>query len=299
MQVIQTAQPLYHRGLLEVIRLWNEENPDYTLCIAPNDLSSEELYEELLQFSGLGPAQNMNEAGGVPFDEVTTPYSKRFYPNLYYIGWETSPQALRKDVYGVLKNPGQMMAESHYIAWQQAGADVINNSTSSSFLGIDGVALNSTAHPTASTTFSNQSTAAALGITAIETMLQDAMGQQAYRDFAMPSVGPFRLLVPRQLLMLAKRLIETPNGQPQTFDHDKNASKDFITGVDWSPFLTNSTRYALLPEGKKNPIFKLDGLDYDLAEYQDGRVPSHLFVLGKEYVYGWRRAQGPQFNEGA
>jgi hypothetical protein len=296
MNLTSTTLPLHHRGLLEVIDTFPKTQANFWKDIIGRELNTNELYEELVQFSGLGVASNINESGGVPYDTATTPFSKRFFLNIYALGYEISPNALAKDVYGVLKAPSKWMAQGHYLALEQACADIINNSTST--VGIDGVALNSTSHPTATSTWSNQSSQAALSIGSLEQMLNDVQLQKAYRDYPYVATGPFNLVHPTGIDMLAKRLLAGTE-QPQTADRDKNVARDLIRYVPANPFLTNQTRYALVPTSSDdNPIFLLRGMPMRVEEMFDARVPSKLYVTMQEFTTGWTKANGVQFNEG-
>lgn len=300
MNVTATTLPLHHRGLLEVIKMYPKSKPNNALRIVGGKvMDTNELYEELQLVSGLGAAANIKEAGGVPFDEITAPYSKKFYPSIYALGFEISPQARKKDVYGALKNPGKHMAFGHYVAKEQAGADLINNVASASYTGIDGVALASASHPTAASTWSNISTAASLSVSALETMTTDMMTQKAYRDPAIwPQDGPFRLIVPPALKVAASRILASIQ-QPGTANNDKNVVRDAINEIVCSPYITSTTNYALVAQGDDNPLFVLEAGDTEIMEVPDPRVPSYLFVAMQEYVFGWKLANGFQNNAGA
>lgn len=300
MNVTATTLPLHHRGLYDVINMYPKTKPNAALRIVGGRvLSTKELYEELQLVSGLGPAVNIKEAGGIPFDEITAPYSKKFYPSVYALGFEISPQARNKDVYGALKNPGRHMAMGHYVADQQAGADLINNVASASYTGIDGVALASASHPTSASTWSNISTAASLSVSALETGVTNLMTQKAYRDpIIWPQDGPFRLIVPPALTVTAKRILASIQ-QPGTANNDKNVVREVVNEVVTSPYITSTTNWALVAQGDDNPLFCLKAGDLQIMEDMDARIPSYLFVAMKEYVYGWKLANGFQNNAGA
>lgn len=298
-QVTSTALNLYIRGMGDVIKLYPEKQNNFWRMITPNTKTLEELYDEKTMLSGMGVASKMQETGGIPFDQITTPYSRKTYLDIYSIGFEVSDQALEKKGGAVLRAPSKFMSQSLYIAWEQSIADIMNNSQSASFTGIDAVALASASHPTASTTWSNLSTGATLSIAALEQMLTDAMGQQAYRDYVWPAMGPFNLVVPRQKVMLGRRLLKGTE-QPQTTDREQNVAKDSISAVYGNPFLTSSTRYALLPvNADDNPIKVLTYGDVRVKQSYDGRKPTNLFTATREWATTWDDAHNTQFNAGA
>lgn len=290
--------PLHHRGLLDAYFMFSEGKPNHWKTIVGKELETDELYEELALVSGLAPAQSIREAGGVPFDEITTPFTKKFFADLFAIGVEFSHQVTKKDVYNKLRGPGKLMAQAHYVAHEMGAADVVNNAFSSSYAGIDGVALASASHPTATGTWSNVSTAATLSVGSLETMITDLGLQKAYRDTPWLNMGSWNLVVPVQLDITARRILSSMN-QPGTADNDKNVARETINYVRGNPFLTDTNGYCLLPAGEENPIFQLNGIPMTPKEDFDIRTYSHLFATVVERTFGWKWAQGTQFNQGA
>ncbi len=297
--VTSTTMPLHHRGLLDVYNLYTERQPNHWKNIIGREITTDELYEEIATLSGLSPATTIREAGGIPFDQITVPFTKKFYLDIYAIGVEFSKQVKHKDVYNKLKAPSKMMAKSHYIALEQGVADVINNATNSSYTGIDGKVLAATDHPTASSSWSNVSTAAALSIGSLETMITDMGNQLAYRDYPEVHPGPWNLIVPTELAITAKRLL-TSMGQPGTANNDKNVARDQINYVSGNPFLTDTNGYCLLPANDEdNPIRMMNGMPMTPEEDFDIRTYTHLFATVVERTFWWKYPLGTQFNAGA
>jgi hypothetical protein len=292
---LSTTGNMHHNGMYDVINLYNSQRPDYAQELIGRTISTKQLYEEIAQWSGLGPAAPMNEASGVPFDTATTPYSKKFYPTIKAIGWDVSDDALETDRYGKLKNFASMAAQSHYVTEQQEAADVINymTSTSASRLGIDGVALVSTSHPTKTTTWSNRpATDLYLGALALEQAENEMMDQMAYRDYPFPQPGPYKLFVSPANRGLATRLTETKQ-LPGGNDNDVNAAGRLISKVVVNPFQTQRQYWMLrVAADTGHGLFMLQRRPITIKEGYDIRVPTNVFIATSVYIFGWWMANG-------
>lgn len=299
-QVTSTALALFTRGMGDTINLFPDGEDQEWQAITPNVVPLSDLYDERVMLGGMGTAGKMQEAGGIPYDNITAPYTKKYYLDIYGIGFECSKQSLQKKGGAVLRAPAKFMGFSIYDAQEQLVADIMNNAQSSSYTGIDGVALASASHPTSSgTNWSNLSTAATLSIDALETMLQDQMNHKTYRDQYWSGPGKSRLVVPRQLGMLAKRLLKGVE-QPQTQDREKQVAGEDIIGVAIVRRLTSATRYALIPaQASKNPLRLYSGGPVDMDNDKDIDKPSLKFTATKEMAVAWDNPIGTQFNAGA
>lgn len=297
---VLTTLPAAHRGLLDFIPMYQKSQPNYYQAWIGKTLTTKELYEEMALVSGFRPAIEMADGGGVAFDTLTTPYQKKFYPTLYNLGWERTPKAQYNDPYGIIAKAKGEIARSFYIAKEISAASIWNTATSASFTGPDGVALASASHPTASTTFSNLSTAASLSIGELEAMYTATLSHQSYRDFAWFPTGPSNLLVTKENIVFARRLLESIN-QPTTANNDTNVMrKHFINDVSYSPFLTSTTMFALYPAmDSENPIFQLNGMPMMIKDDFDVRNPAELTIMLAEWMFGWTKPHGIQYNAGA
>ena len=290
-----TTGNMHHRGMYDVIDTFNSERPDYAQALVSRRITTKDLFEEIAQWSGLGPAAVMNEAGGVPFDIATTPYSKKFYPTIKAIGWDVSDDALETDRYGKLKNFASMAAQSHYITEQQECADIINymTSTATARVGIDGVALVSTSHPTKTTTWSNRpATDIYLGARALEQAENECLDQMAYRDYPFPQEGPYNLYVSPANRGLAARLTQSEK-LPGGNDNDKNWPGMQIKKVSVNPYITQRQYWMLRTAADSgHGLFMLQRRPITIKEGYDIRVPTNVFIATAVYIFGWWMANG-------
>lgn len=295
MNVTATTGPLHHRGMYDVMNMFSSKKPDFAQQLVSRRINTKDLYEEIALWSGLGPAASMDEASGVPFDIATTPFSKKFYPIIKAIGWDVSDDALETDRYGKLRNFSTMAAQSHYITEQQEAADLINYmiSTNARRLGIDGVSLVSTAHPTKTTTWSNRpSTDLYLGALALEQAENEMMDQMAYRDYPFPQTGPYNLYVSNANRGLANRLTKSDK-LPGGNDNDKNWAGQQITNVSVNPFITQRQYWMLRAAADSDHgLFMLQRRPITVKEGYDIRVPTNVFIATAVYIFGWWMANG-------
>jgi len=214
----------------------------------------------------------MNQGTGVSFEDYKTGPYKDFTGIKRGIGFAVAREVVESDVYGVVKKRGPKMARAMVRTIEADMANQMNLATSTVVTPPDGVALAGT-HTYDGGTFSNVITGnPALSITALEQAIQEMMIQPSQTgDFLMLD-GPYNLLVPPQLYMLAKRLVDTTRGLPQTLNNDINAvnSLGFIKDVIVNPFFTSPTAWMLVvADDEENPMKMLNRRDFDTQEEFD------------------------------
>ena len=288
-----------HKGLLDYVTDFAKRMPDPGKYIIGKTMNSTQLYEEIAVLSGLRNAERLNEGAKMVYDTLTTPFKKRYYPHLYAMGVKWSDQAQFTDQYGILSRNKDWIARSHYYAKQIKIADIVNYSETSGYTGIDGVVLASASHPLADgSTYSNLSTAATFSVAALETMLTDMLGHKHYRGQPYIPVDGHNLIIPNALDIRAKRVLNSMN-QPGTADNDKNVVRESVTYVGANPFLTSTTRYALIPKSE-NPIFMLEGKPMSTTQsFNADDQLEHRLAVWCGYETGWLLPMGTQFNAGA
>jgi len=294
-----TILPALIRNTKGVINGYSDEMPDYSRYHVATREPESKAYAEKAYYSGLGTATQRFEGGGVNFDTPSIPYTKKYPFVIFTQGVEVGMQTWLRNPMGSIKPFTPELARSMYNARQSFLADILNDT---SVTGIDGVALASASHPTASSTFSNVSTAATLSYDSLETMCVDMDGHLTYRDQVRTYPGNKRLLLPRQLRMRGARIFASELVAGDA-DNDKNVLKTagVISEIAWNPFLTSATAYWLF-DIKDNPIFELTfGGDRIVTSPTDGEIETDSFKMAihREMGSGWNSAYGVQRNAGA
>lgn len=298
MQVSASISPMLRKNLLEVINPDKMRKPNYYRQIIKRSISTDQLYEEIAHFTGLGPALNTKEAGGVPFREITTPFTKKFFPAQQSIGIELSFQSTFKDQYGVLKSPSKMIGRSLYLGREYNGANIFNFALNAAYTGIDGVSLGSASHPTKTGTQSNVSSSnAALSQEAVEDGVTQMLGYSNYEGDPDPAEPPYWLVVGKEDLVLAKKIFESQQTLGSPIVNDPNVIKDMLAGVIWNPYFNTTGQWALI--SNENGLFWLQGMTPEYLDDVDARVPSRLFVGFEEFVTGWTKWQDTYWSSGA
>lgn len=295
-----TILPALIRATKEVINAYPNEMPDYADSIVGKKEPETKAYAEKAMYSGLGTATRRGEGNGVQFDTPSIPYTKKYpfviFTQAVQIGYSTW---LRNPM-GSIKPFNPELARSMYNARQMFIADILNNSTdTTNYPGIDAVSLANASHPTASSTWSNVSTAATLSYDSLETMCVDMDSHLTYRDQKRAYPGSKRLLVPRNLRLRSERIFQT-SLKAGVADNDKNVLKTngVISEVAWNLFLTSQTGYYLI-DIRDNPIFELTfGGDRIETQYSIDD-DSFKMAIHREIGSGWDGAWGIQRNAGA
>lgn len=296
-QVIASFAPLARVGLKDVIDLESKKRTNQWSVIA-DKISTKQQFERFDQIGDFSYATIAAEMGGVTYDTLDRGFTADFYPLMRAIGFRISIQASYTDLYNKIKNPGPKLARAMDATMELEVANLLNNGFSSSYLGIDGVALFSTAHPLATTTTGNKpaSSEYTLSSTSLEIALQERRRQKTHRGKPYPQTGNVKLVVPPELEMVADRIVSSVK-LAQTADNDPNVAGRRTT-VYVNDYLTSTTAWFLLPK-EDNPLFLLTRIPRDVVTKFDEDTLSYKFVTYEEYIRGWFDWRGTWATSGA
>jgi hypothetical protein len=287
-------------GLELVGRAYASTMPKFWQYFVGESISTENNYYQFALQSDLGAAQATNEAGGVAYVQQAVPFKRELYLTQFSLGVILSFQVKDKALYNQLEGVNKQIARAFYIAREIKAANLLNFATTAGYTGIDAVVLASASHPIKNGgTFSNLSTAAALSASALETDVQNVAAHRSYGDTPYFVMGGHNLIVPKELDMLAARILTSTN-QAGTSDNDTNRVRTAVSYTPSNPFLTSTTQRYLVPRAKdENPIFELKGLPYTFKEDLDSDAPGIRYFAIEEFAFDWKKAQGIQVNAGA
>lgn len=259
-----------------------------------------EMYREIdVEVKLLGLAQVRTEGQPVAYDDMGERYQYVYIHQGVGLGFIMTKFAIRDNLYKTQFGPSTRALKHSFQQTKEIyGAAVINNSTSSSFNGGDGVPLASASHPIDVGTVANTPTVQAQ---LNESSLQDAIvGIRRFKDAAglRVLVKPRKLIVPPELSFTAERLLKT-DLRVGTADNDINAIRNMNAipeGYRVNDFLTDTSGWTVItdcPDGLK--YFQRDPLEIDM--YTDFDT-DNLKVKGTErYSFGWSNFRAAFINQ--
>lgn len=263
--------------------------------------TSAKAFEEEVLSVDFGLAPEKSEGSAVSYDAGADAWTARYRHTTYALAFRITEEAEEDGLYGSLgARYAKALAQSLQETKEVNGASVYNNAFSASFLGGDGVALLSTAHPLWNgATLSNKlAVAADLSEAALEDALNQ-IGEFTDDRGKFINVTARSLIVPTELRFIAARLLDSPY-RPGTGDNDINAIKAtgmLPGGVKSSPYLTDSDAWFIrtdAPDGLKHFVRKKVARGME-GEFETGDV---RYKARERYSFGWTNWRGAFGSEG-
>lgn len=259
--------------------------------------TSEKAFEYDLVTYGFGPTQVKPEGEPVEYDTSGEQYVAKYDHVTVAGAFAITKEAIDDNVYvSMAERNVRAMARAMHSTKQTLHAAVLNNAFSSSFPIGDGVALCATTHPIMGGTQANTfSTYQQLNEGSAENANIDIATFTDFRNILIQARGK-KLIVPRQLMYTASRLIDTPL-RPFTMNNDINAMRETDTmpeGYYVYDYLASSTTWFIktdVPDGLKTferqPLERDEDHDFDTGNWR--------FRMSERYAPGvtdWRGVFG-------
>jgi len=251
---------------------------------------SERSFEEETKLSGFSAAPVKNEGSAIAYDNGQEAFTARYNHETIALGFSITEEAVEDNLYDSLSaRYTKALARAMAYTKQVKAASIINNGFSSSYLGGDGVALFSTAHPLISggVNSNRPSTNADLNETSLENAVIQIAGWTDERGLLI-AAKPRKLIVPPALMFVATRLLET-SLRVGTTDNDINALKNngsIPEGYTVNHFLTDTNGWYLttdVPNGLKH--FERMALTNSMdGDFDTGNV---RYKARERYSFGW------------
>ena len=264
--------------------------------------SSERSFEEETKLSGFSAAPVKNEGSAIAYDNGQEAWTARYNHETIALGFSLTEEAIEDNLYDTLSSRyTKALARAMAYTKQTKAAAILNNGFSSSYLGGDGVALFSTAHPLVSggTNSNTPSTAADLNETSLEAAVIQIAGWTDERGLLI-AAKPRKLVVPPSLMFVATRLLETEL-RVGTADNDINALKNngsIPEGYTVNHFLTDTDAWFLttdVPNGLKHFVRAPLSTSMD-GDFDTGNV---RYKARERYSFGWSDPLGAFASPGA
>lgn len=262
---------------------------------------SSKAFEQDVGVSSFGLAVQKAEGAPISYDSERQGFTTTYTHAVYALGFIITREMMEDDQYDVI---GKRKAEGLAFSMRQTkevnGANVYNRAFSGSYLGGDGVALISASHPNIKGgTWSNQiATASDLSEAALEQACIDIAGFTNDAGLLI-AVRPETLVIPRQLIFEAKRILDT-DGRVGTDNNDLNAIRTLgsIPKIVTNHFLTDTDAWFIrtnVQNGMKHMERRADSFDMD----NDWDTENAKFKATARYSFGWTDPRGLYASAGA
>ena len=265
--------------------------------------TSDRAFEEEVMLTGFGQAPVKTEGAGVQYDTALESFTARYTHETIAMAFALTEEAVEDNLYDRLSGRyTKAMARSMSFTKQVKAASVLNNGfTGGTYAGGDGVALFSTAHPTAlSSNYANTPAVPAdLNETSLEQALIDIAAFIDERGLKVALTGR-KMIVPKELQFTAERLMKSTL-RTGTADNDINAVKSMgmlPEGYAVNHYLTDVNAWFIItdaPNGLKmfqrSPIKTAFEGDFDTGNVR--------YKARERYSFGWSDPRGAYGSPGA
>jgi hypothetical protein len=265
--------------------------------------TSDRAFEEEVMLTGFGSAPVKTEGAGVQYDTALESFTARYTHETVAMAFALTEEAVEDNLYDRLSGRyTKAMARSMSFTKQVKAASVLNNGfTGGNYAGGDGVALFSTAHPTAlSSNYANTPAVPAdLNETSLEQALIDIAAFIDERGLKVALTGR-KMIVPKELQFTAERLMKSTL-RTSTADNDINAIKSMgmlPEGYSVNHYLTDVNAWFIItdaPNGLKmferSPIKTAFEGDFDTGNVR--------YKARERYSFGWSDPRGAYGSPGA
>ena len=265
--------------------------------------TSDRAFEEEVMLTGFGSAPVKTEGAGMAYDTALESFTARYTHETIAMAFALTEEAVEDNLYDRLSaRYTKALARSMSNTKQVKAASVLNNGfTGGAFAGGDGVALMSTAHPTAmGPDFANRPVVAAdLNETSLEQGIIDIASFTDERGLKV-ALTARKLVVPKELQFTAERLMKTVQ-RVATADNDINAIKSMgliPEGYTVNHYLTDTDAFFLLtdaPNGLK--MFNRSPIKTAFeGDFETGNV---RYKARERYSFGFSDPRGIYGSPGA
>lgn len=283
-------------GLNAVFGLEYRRHPEEWRKCYDVETENRKAYVEDVLMTGFAAAPVKEEGAAVAYDEASESYVARYIFETIALAFAITEEAEEDNLYGSIgAKLSKALARSMQHTKEVKGANVFNNGfTGGAYVGGDGVALFSTAHPlkNGDTAANMLATGADLSETSLEDMLLLIDGTEDDKGIPLALMAE-RLIVPRQLKFIAQRVLFS-DLRVDTANNDLNAIKSMgllQNGFTVNHRLTDTDAWFVktdCPDGLKHIVRKAlkKGMQGD---FETGNM---RYRARERYIFGWSDWRG-------
>ena len=260
--------------------------------------STDKAFVNTTTVASFGVVPTKDEMADVSYEELAQGFDKRYTPDTYELGFQTSKEALDDETVETVSDAARALGNSARYTVEVNCAGLFNDFTSTTG-SPDGVALWSTSHPLVGggTAANISSTAADLSTSALRSALND-IADTVDDAGKLIHWRPKILLVPYELKWQADELINSTD-RSDTTDRAKNAFRsEGLTVVAW-PYLTDADAWFLLAEPSKHNIRKYWREKPNVMHDWDFDKSASKVKIRYRMVRGWSDWRGAWGSPGA
>ena len=252
--------------------------------------TSERSFEEETKLSGFSAAPVKNEGSAIAYDNAQEAWTTRYNHETIALGFSITEEAIEDNLYDTLSaRYTKGLARAMAYTKQIKAAAILNNGFSAGYVGGDGVALFSTAHPLVNggTNSNTPSTQADLNETSLEAAVIQIAAWTDERGLLI-AAKPKKLIIPPALQFVATRLLDT-SLRVGTNNNDINAIKNngsIPEGYTINHYLTDTNAWFLttdVPNGLKHFVRTPLANSMD-GDFDTGNV---RYKARERYSFGW------------
>lgn len=263
--------------------------------------SSDKAYEDVVEETGFGLAPVKSEGQSVSYDTDKQGYTTRFTNTTYGLGAIITKEAISDNQYeSVAEKKARRLARSMRQTRENVHANILNRAFNASYVGGDGVALMSDAHPTLNGTQSNKlAVPADFSEGALEDVLILIRQMEDSRGLRIQAEGT-RLVNPSSLNFEVTRVLQSTL-RPGTDHNDINALRANgllpAGSITWD-YLTDEDAWFVqtdVPEG----LMTMNRWALELTQDNDFDTDNARMKATERYVAKWGDWRGIFGSEGA
>jgi hypothetical protein len=262
--------------------------------------SSTKAYEEDQLIPGLGLAPIKTEGAAVAYDTLSQGLTSRYTHLAYSLGFILTREALDDNQYkSKALKAMKMLARSFRQTKEIVGANVYNRGHSGSYLGADGVALFSTAHPTLAGNQSNRLTTAAdmseASVEDLVVLMANAVDERGLKI----KLTPKNLIYPTALMFEATRILKSV-GQNDTANNATNALRSmglFTDGGQVNHYLDDSDAFYIRTDAEQGMVH-FERTAPEFAQDNDFDTSNLKYKGYERNSFGWTDFRGAYSNGG-
>jgi hypothetical protein len=251
-------------------------------------------------YAGYGTYETKEEGGPIIWDSGQEAWNANYVHRTFTLGAEFTREAVEDDLHGVIKwlmKSGGGLAYTAAYTKERDAMNLFNTlATSGTVYTAGGTAyslLSTTHYRIDGGTWSNRPAADMdLSIEALEFAVSHWYQNQRNQRGQLVMTAPATLLTGTGDWALARRLIETTRGRPQSADNDKNVIQDIVKDTFAHPLLTNDGRWFLFGDKEDTGLTYYERVKPDVERWPDGDTGNMRMVgryrssWGATHVYG-------------